>query len=67
MANKPHLSWDDEGPVMPHLSVYCDDDPIRSGLIDVDGNDLVAHREPAGFCIVPRPRYRVKAGRKVIA
>jgi len=59
--------WDDEGPVLPALSVYADDDPIKSGILDVSGNDLVTHREPAGFDVTPRPRYRVKAGREVVA
>jgi hypothetical protein len=59
--------WDNEGPVIPALSVYADDDPIKSGLLTVDGEELVTHRAPAGFDITPRPRYRVKAGRQVIA
>ena len=43
---------------VPSLTVIPEDEPEYSGLVDMNGNPLVRHREPIGFIHFDRKRHR---------
>ncbi len=51
-AIRPRAEWDEDRPFLPALTVFEPGHyPRETGLLDKDGNDLVAfdHMEPIGY------------------